>query len=229
MKRNSTRHILYEHLDFLREKHGLLWHLFEQDYLLSWMLAGIASTPELKQKFVFKGGTALKKTYFGDYRISQDLDFTLRGGLFEEDELDRLMKVACDNAMRLQAVYGYPIIIECERYIQKTPHPFNQKAFKIIAQFPWHHSLRTRVMVDITTQEPLILEPEERKIIHFDYPKIVEGSLFVYPLVEIMAEKIRAIVQFAVKIHERGWGRSRVRDYYDLWNLGLKSEVHNYG
>ena len=33
----------------------------------------------------FKGGTALKRCYFGDYRFSEDLDFTLVGPLsFEE-------------------------------------------------------------------------------------------------------------------------------------------------
>lgn len=49
--------------------------------------------------------------------------------------------------------------------------------------------------------------------------------LYVYPLEEILAEKIRALLQFAKKLHERGWGRSRVRDYYDLWRI-LKSYSH---
>jgi len=43
--------------------------------------------------------------------------------------------------------------------------------------------------------------------------------LFVYRVEEIIAEKIRAILQFAKKLHKRGWGRSRVRDYYDLWRI----------
>ncbi len=33
------------------------------------------------------------------------------------------------------------------------------------------------------------------------------------------AEKIRALLQFSIKLHERGWGRSRVRDYYDIWRI----------
>ena len=41
----------------------------------------------------------------------------------------------------------------------------------------------------------------------------------MYKLEEIIAEKIRAILQFAAKLHERGWGRSRARDYYDLWRI----------
>ncbi len=32
---------------------------------------------KLKELLAFKGGTALKKVYFPDYRYSEDLDFTL--------------------------------------------------------------------------------------------------------------------------------------------------------
>jgi len=46
----------------------------EKDYALSYVLAGIASQPALADTLVFKGGTALKKLVFGDYRFSEDLD-----------------------------------------------------------------------------------------------------------------------------------------------------------
>ena len=32
---------------------------------------------ELRDKLAFKGGTALKRAYYPDYRFSEDLDFTL--------------------------------------------------------------------------------------------------------------------------------------------------------
>ena len=47
---------------------GLQSYVVERDYLLSWILAGISAVPELRETLVFKGGTALKKCYFGDYR-----------------------------------------------------------------------------------------------------------------------------------------------------------------
>lgn len=49
----------------------------EKDYILSWLLRGIALYERLKQVLVFKDGTVLKKVYFEDYRFSEDLDFTL--------------------------------------------------------------------------------------------------------------------------------------------------------
>ena len=49
----------------------------EKDYVLSWILKGIAQHEQLSKAIVFKGGTVLKKIYFEDYRFSEDLDFTL--------------------------------------------------------------------------------------------------------------------------------------------------------
>ena len=56
-----------------RQRHGLPWEVLERDYLLSWILAGIQRVDVLKGTLVFKGGTALKKCFFGDYRFSEDL------------------------------------------------------------------------------------------------------------------------------------------------------------
>lgn len=52
-------------------------HVVEKDYVLGWMLAGINSHPIIRDAWVFKGGTCLKKCYFETYRFSEDLDFTL--------------------------------------------------------------------------------------------------------------------------------------------------------
>jgi len=70
----------------------------------------------------------------------------------------------------------------------------------------------------VTTREKVLLSPYERNIIH-GYEQRLAGTILTYQLEEIIAEKIRAILQFAKKLHERGWGRSRVRDYYDLWRI----------
>lgn len=48
----------------------------EKDYVLTWVLLAIADSP-MRDYLAFKGGTAIKKVYFPDYRFSEDLDFTL--------------------------------------------------------------------------------------------------------------------------------------------------------
>jgi len=50
--------------------------VLERDYCLAWFLVGLSRSP-LRDQLAFKGGTALKRCYFGDYRFSEDLDFTL--------------------------------------------------------------------------------------------------------------------------------------------------------
>ena len=53
-------------------------HVVEKDYALGWFLAGISAHPEIGPRWVFKGGTCLKKCFFETYRFSEDLDFTLQ-------------------------------------------------------------------------------------------------------------------------------------------------------
>ena len=42
--------------------------VLERDYCLSWVLVGLSRSP-LRDRLVFKGGTALKKCYLEDYRL----------------------------------------------------------------------------------------------------------------------------------------------------------------
>jgi Nucleotidyl transferase AbiEii toxin, Type IV TA system len=44
---------------------SLLPNIVEKDYVLGWILAGIDAHEELAESWVFKGGTCLKKCYFG--------------------------------------------------------------------------------------------------------------------------------------------------------------------
>ncbi|HLB42365.1 MAG TPA: nucleotidyl transferase AbiEii/AbiGii toxin family protein [Gammaproteobacteria bacterium] len=58
-----------EIMDFARE-FSLPVNTIEKDYVLGWLLAGIANDTELFEKWIFKGGTCLKKCYFETYRFS---------------------------------------------------------------------------------------------------------------------------------------------------------------
>lgn len=59
----------------------------EKDYILSWILQGVAKNENLAKALVFKGGTALKKAYFKDYRFSENLDFTLLNDEITNDQI----------------------------------------------------------------------------------------------------------------------------------------------
>lgn len=214
--------LLKSRLQEQKEKTKAPWDKIEQDYVLSWILEGITLVPELNQHLVFKGGTCLKKCYFGDYRFSEDLDFSTKDDRIAE-ALPSLMENACELAMNKVQSLGENVVFRCEPYLEKRPHPEGQQAFVIQARLPWHRDFYTKVYAEISFSELILLPPKASKIIH-PYGETLDGFVQAYPLEEIFAEKIRALLQFAKKLHERGWGRSRVRDYYDLWKI-----LHTYG
>ena len=69
------------------------WAL-EKDYALSYLLAGMAQVGTL----VLKGGTALRKFYFSDYRFSEDLYFSVTA---RPRDVDTAMQAAIEVAQEL--------------------------------------------------------------------------------------------------------------------------------
>src|SRR3546814_17664191 len=60
--------------------------VIERDYCLAWFLTGLAQHP-LREFLAFKGGTALRRCWFENYRFSEDLDFSL----IKPNELDAIL------------------------------------------------------------------------------------------------------------------------------------------
>ncbi|OGP18746.1 MAG: hypothetical protein A2V21_312300 [Deltaproteobacteria bacterium GWC2_55_46] len=208
---------LHTRLQEVRKRLGTPWEVLERDYLLSWILAGISQVGSLRETLVFKGGTALKKCYFGDYRFSEDLDFSGVGDVPTGDAMKDAVQKACEVAAKMLDEYA-PVEIVCERYTEKDPHPGGQEAFTIRARFPWQKQPHTRVIIETAVDEKVLKPVQERKVIH-EYGEPFDTQVRVYALEEIVAEKLRAILQHIEKLDERGWSRSRARDYYDLWRI----------
>ena len=106
----------------------------------------------------------------------------------------------------------------CERYVEKEPHPGGQEAFTFRARLPWQRRFHTRVMIETAVDEPVIKPVEKRQVIH-EYDEPFEAAIHVYALEEVIAEKLRAILQQVDMLEQRGWSRSRARDYYDIWRV----------
>ncbi|MBK8983483.1 MAG: nucleotidyl transferase AbiEii/AbiGii toxin family protein [Ignavibacteria bacterium] len=74
----------------------------EKDYVIGWVLKGISQNDYLKEKLILKGGTAIRKMYIKDYRLSEDLDFTLNGDSLDskilKNEFDNLYKWVDDKS-----------------------------------------------------------------------------------------------------------------------------------
>ena len=195
---------------------GVSQVVIEKDYALSYLLAGVAATPELSETLVFKGGTALRKIYFGDYRFSEDLDFSTVEAP-RDLAMDAAISASVKMATQLLSMNG-PFHIDTNRYLERTPHPGGQDAFIARVKFPWHPEPLCRIKIEITHDEPVLLAPLRRDLIH-GYEEDIPGSLLCYSLTEIVAEKMRALLQTQQKLILRGWNRPRARDYYDLWRI----------
>lgn len=204
-------------LEEARKRLGLPWEALERDYLLSWILAGIDRVPVLRDTLVFKGGTALKKCYFGDYRFSEDLDFTAVGSAPTGAAMEAAIAHGCAAAVELIDPYA-PVEVVYERHVERDPHPAGQEAFDIRGRLPWQRRPQVNVMVEIAMDEKVLEPPVRRAVLH-DYGEPLEVEVSVYSLGEIVAEKLRAILQHERALERRGWVRSRARDYYDLWRI----------
>jgi hypothetical protein len=191
--------------------------VIEKDYAISYILAGVTSQTILNETLIFKGGTALKKLFFGDYRFSEDLDFSAKNFSLTSNQLETVLQKAVDETYRLISEYG-AFNISLERYVERDPHPKGQEAFTIRVKFPWYPGPLCRIKIEITHDEPVLMKPLKQKLIH-GYEESLNVSICCYSLEEIIAEKLRTLLQTHQKLINRGWNRPRARDYYDLWRI----------
>ncbi|MEM7175991.1 MAG: nucleotidyl transferase AbiEii/AbiGii toxin family protein [Chlamydiota bacterium] len=101
---------LRKRLEAISKEKQLRLDILQQDYLLSWLLVGIFEHPQLKSNLIFKGGTALKKGYFGNYRFSEDLDFSM---IKPTPHLFEAVKQACKQAeIQMRELCTYSSFLE---------------------------------------------------------------------------------------------------------------------
>jgi len=183
----------------LAHRVGVGDRVIEKDYVLSWLLVAIAQS-ELRSGFVFKGGTALKRCYYPEYRFSEDLDFTLRVDLAHDDLV-----------MAFEALFPW---LGQRTNLTLTLRSAELSVFEsttLLVNFvgPLKARLGSRhLKVDITRGELLLHSPVERSLLapYSDYPPDV--TLPTYPLEEILTEKLCALM-----------GRTEPRDLYDVYWL----------
>lgn len=172
----------------------------EKDYILSWILKGIAQHEQLSKVIVFKGGTVLKKIYFEDYRFSEDLDFTLINNEISNEQIFEWFRETFDY---IKEEANIPLEI-----IDNNEHEDGGINFYISYIGPLGgQGNNKRVKIDISRSEQLVFEPV-MKDVFIDYTDIEEYQLLCYPLEEVLVEKMRSVMQ-----------RMQARDFYDIWYL----------
>jgi predicted nucleotidyltransferase component of viral defense system len=169
--------------------------LIEKDYASGWILNGITASSS-RNKLIFKGGTALSKVYFPfNWRISEDLDFTLSKNAKLEDISTNLLDEL--PGIVEEASGGITLNFKDRPFI-------NPGFLRARAQFTGPISKNT-IKIEVT-KEKFIGENDTIDVPRtYDYP---EFSVLSYTLNNILAEKLRSMIE-----------RTRIRDYYDSWRL----------
>jgi hypothetical protein len=103
------------------------------------------------ESLVLKGGTALKKAFFQDYRFSEDLDFSTQVEIAAADIQDGIDTAVSIMEQDLQK--REPFFIQSEPLILREPHPGKQIAYIVRVQFPYHREPMCRLKVEITVDE----------------------------------------------------------------------------
>lgn len=172
----------------------------EKDYILSWILQGIAFHNELSKTIVFKGGTVLKKVYFEDYRFSEDLDFTLLNDSISNQQIFNYFNETFEY---VKEEANIPLEI-----IDNNEHKDGGINFYISYIGPLGGMGSNKsVKIDISRSEKLQFAPKDKNIL-LSYSDQEKHKLLCYSLEEILVEKIRSVMQ-----------RMQARDFYDIWYL----------
>lgn len=186
-------------MTFYARSSGVPLDVAERDVVLTYVLRILAESvlPEL----AFKGGTCLKKTYFGRTgRFSMDLDFTSLGVTVEQ------LRNVLGDKLRNRSHYGINFKIAEENVRAE----FGAGAESYLAVVDYAHSWNaSRLTLEVSYRENPLLPPQDVLISDELYFKFLEFQRFALRCLqkeELLSEKLRAAFQ-----------RIQGRDLYDLY------------
>ncbi|MBI3946013.1 MAG: nucleotidyl transferase AbiEii/AbiGii toxin family protein [Armatimonadetes bacterium] len=190
---------------------GLREDVVEKDYVLGWLLWGIGTEPELRDAWVFKGGTCLKKCFLETYRFSEDLDFTvLPGGPVSPE---RVLPILAGLVERVAEASGIDLRASAPR-LKKRPGGMSAEG-RLYYRGPRNAPSPASVKIDLNGDEVLARSPVLRPISH-PFPDALPdpGQVRCYAFEELFAEKLRALGE-----------RCRPRDLYDVIHLYWRTDL----
>jgi len=185
-------------------KYGVSPSQIEKDYVITWLLWGISQNDLLSEVLVFKGGTCLKKMHIGDYRFSEDMDFTINPELQDDVSDEEIFEAFEEVFEQLSEATGMEFSIPKEDI---NPHAATNSMKFNIAYIGPLGGKGNSVKIDATRGEKLEFPVEHLNVIH-EYDDLSEEEDFTiqcYGLNEVVIEKMVALM-----------GRSVPRDLYDF-------------
>ena len=95
----------YLQVQRLALKNNVSQEIIEKDYFIELVLFYFSKDSSLCENLVFRGGTALKKVYFPEYRFSEDLDFAIDSkkeiNVYQDIIIQILQKISSDYPIKI--------------------------------------------------------------------------------------------------------------------------------
>lgn len=196
----------------IAEKEGLRFDQAEKDYVILWLLSGLAHSGLIKHGWIFKGGTCLRHCYYEGYRFSEDIDFSCKPGGDNLDASLQLLEKAADmvqNESGIRLTVKEPLTIPGDFQIE-IPVEYSRGGAR--------RQGLPQVKVHLTFDEPILDKPVFRSI-KSQYSDLTTFKVHLYTKKEIVAEKLRSLLQ-----QQKKWPRPR--DLYDLWYMLCHTGEH---
>lgn len=191
------------------EQEGLRFDQAEKDYIILWLLSGLAHSGAKEHGWVFKGGTCLRHCYYRSYRFSEDIDFSCRPGGDNLEASLRLLDTVAAWVFRESGIHlsmREPLTVPGDFQIE-IPVEYNRGGAR--------RQGLPQVKAHLTFDEP-VLDKAVVRSVKPEYSDLSAFNVTVYSKKEILAEKLRSLLQ-----QQKKWPRPR--DLYDLWFILCKS------
>jgi predicted nucleotidyltransferase component of viral defense system len=192
-------------LHLAAQAQGLRFDQVEKDYVILWILSVISSNEVVSSQWAFKGGTCLRHCFYSGFRFSEDIDFSCRAS---EANVLNAQSILQQAAHEVQEASGILIDLEDVRASD------NQAQAEIRLEYSLRGTRRRGlplVQCHLTFDEPLYTSTEKKQVAPA-YSDLRDFEINTYSKVEIVAEKMRALIQ-----QQEKWPRPR--DLYDLWYI----------
>lgn len=190
--------INYLQVQRLALKNNVSPEIIEKDYFIELVLFYFSKDSSLCENLVFRGGTALKKVYFPEYRFSEDLDFVIDNKkeikIYQEMIIQILQKISSD----------YPIKMDKRSM-------FKSDQFQLFITYDIIPDIRGVKELKVDILQDYYIPKHERKRLLFTYPEFENKNsvLETYALESVVCDKIGRILDVD----------NEPRDLYDLWYL----------
>lgn len=165
------------------------------------------SLSEYKNQFVLKGGMLVSSLIGINLRTTMDIDTTVKALPLSKEELEKIILEICEVPLEDNVSFR---IVDMETIMDEFDYPGIRIYMEALLE-----KLRQPIKIDVSTDD--VITPGA---IEYKYPLLFEERdicLYTYNIETLLAEKSQTIIS-------RGLANTRMRDFYDLYEMVQKLE-----